>query len=740
MGRKEHSSRRDLAVPRTATAPAARGRSVPAVRRPAKSEQTITPQFVIYALARWWKLAVPAALLLAGAAAAIVWSIFVPQYHAEAWLQIHEQRPVVAFDTEGRGPEKSFVSTQIQLIRSPMVLAPVVADPEIARMKELIENQGQDLIAWLGKHIQVTQVEDSQLFIVSYKAEDPKNASRVVNAVVDNYLQLRGQEDAQHTERILELLNEEKDQRAAEVQRLSDVVRDLAKRVTGRDPMLTGEPAVQALSPADTLRTKLIEAEVERRALEVQIKAYEETMAKRQSRVSELAVQNAVESSPAYVSMRQQVDQKRQEVVQTESLLSPGKQTTYLQKVKGDLDSAEKTLQTFRKELTERVREEMKAYDLENQRASIDEMQMKLASQRQTEQLLREQYQQELRDAEKLSGDAAELFFRQAELKQAMEVRDRIAERAIRLRTEQRAPARVTPLRAALPPPTPVETIPLRSLAIAIMAGLGLPFALALAWEMTIRRVHGSQVLEQESKLAVVGEVARLPVQPRVTGHSVTRKTKQDIQVFEESIDSLRTSLLLSNQFRGLRVLAVTSAAKHEGKTSVAVQLAVSIARATGERTLLIDGDMRSPDVHNVFDIPLEPGLSDVLEGRSSLADAVHTAWSEYLHLLPAGKLRASPHKLVGNDSLKQLLDQTAGKYRYVIVDTPPVLAAAEAIVLATSADACLVCAMRDVSRLDQVRKACERLNACGARSVGTILNGVPAKTYTYHYGSYAEA
>jgi len=182
----------------------------------------------------------------------------------------------------------------------------------------------------------------------------------------------------------------------------------------------------------------------------------------------------------------------------------------------------------------------------------------------------------------------------------------------------------------------------------------------------------------------------------------------------------------------------VTSAVNHEGKTSVAAQLAVSIARASGELTLLIDGDMRSPDVHNVFDIPLEPGLAEVLDHQHSLEDAIATSWSKYVHLVPAGKLHSSPHKLLGNGSMKSLLDKVPNRYRYIVIDTPPVLAASESLVLAKAADASLICAMQDVSRVDQVAKTYERLVAAGGNPIGTVLNGVPARRYAYRYGSYS--
>ena len=212
----------------------------------------------------------------------------------------------------------------------------------------------------------------------------------------------------------------------------------------------------------------------------------------------------------------------------------------------------------------------------------------------------------------------------------------------------------------------------------------------------------------------------------------------QGLKVFEESVDSLRTSLVLSEALKDMKVLAITSAANNEGKTSISVQLAVSIARATGERTLLVDGDMRSPDVHSIVDLPLEPGLVDVLEHKCSMEDAIVTSWSKHVHVLPAGKLRRSPHSLVANGAFKSFLSQVRESYRYIVIDTPPVLAASEALAFAKAADATLICTMRDISRVEQVNATHQRLLAADANPVGIVLNGVPTRHYSYRYGSYS--
>jgi capsular exopolysaccharide synthesis family protein len=270
------------------------------------------------------------------------------------------------------------------------------------------------------------------------------------------------------------------------------------------------------------------------------------------------------------------------------------------------------------------------------------------------------------------------------------------------------------------------------------MALFGMPFGLALAREMYVRRVGDADHLERDLQLSVIGEISRLP--SRGIGASTgmgARRIERELVTFEESVDSLRTSLLLAESLQDMKVILVTSAISGEGKTSIAVQLAVSLARSSGKRTLLVDADMRSPDIHRLLDLSLEPGLADVLSGECSLDAAVQSELNNQLHVLTAGRAKMNPHRLVGNGTLRPTFDAFREKYDYVIIDTAPILSVSEALVLARQADASLICAMRDSSRIDQVRRAYDKLFAASGHPVGVVLNGVPTDHYYRRNGSY---
>jgi capsular exopolysaccharide synthesis family protein len=550
-------------------------------------------------------------------------------------------------------------------------------------------------------------------------------------------------------------------------------VRELAKKLTGRDPFLAraeAEPAPR--QPSADLQGRLVTTEVDVAILQARIKAAE---AEVQAVKPEAAPQNGTTGAPAPGLSRQEralasvmverlladspearqleaaVAAKRARLEQGgAALTAAAKKSGWFAQLEAEIARDQQAAADLREKMRPRVqreaeaaliarRVEAEAAGAARQADELARMRSDLAARKILRERLKEEYDKEFTKIQTGNGRTVEYIFARDELTRAENVLAMIAQRQLALETEQGAPPRILP-HEAVAAKAPIELYPFKGLGVAILAGLCLPFALAVGWESLVRRVCDSQDLERQAQLAVLGEIARLPVRPRIAGDAAQARIGEDLRIFEESIDSLRTTLTLSDELRGMRLLAVTSAANHEGKTSIAAQLAMSLARAAGAKTLLIDGDMRSPDIHNVFHVPLEPGLAEVLGGSCPLADAIVTSWSEWVHLLPAGKLRKNPHHLLGNGAWQALLAAIPGDYRYVIIDTPPVLAASESLVLAKAADASLVCAMRDVSRMDQVRKASERLQAAGSRVIGTVLNGVPTRQYAFRYGTYAHS
>lgn len=694
---------------------------------------SLSPRRVLEAIRYWWAWALPAGIVFAAVAGGLVLATFHPSYMASAWLRIEDRAPFIAFESKEGDQSKSFVQTQLELLRSPMVLEPALAKAELARLDCLAEQD--DPVSWLALQIKVKAVGTSELYTVSLTCPEAKAAADVVNAVVDSYFRLREEEEAGRRKNVTEVLRLELQRRTEALKRLRESVRELAKLATGKDPFgPTENVARQPSQSLGDLSNRIVAAEVEESVLAAKLKVLEAIDLKRRADLPQSTIDRAVAENPRTQKAAVALAEKKAALAELEAKLTKGKEDPRYQRAEEAVRQEEKALEQLKAALLKQTKEQLEATLYGKREEELAAMRVDLESRRVIKDLLKERYQSELKNVQQLSGDTISFKFKQDELAREEKVVELISERVLKLDTEQGAPARVAEMKRAEVPSAPEQRLPYRNMILALLGGFCLPFGLAVLKEQLARRITDSQCVEQQAHLAVIGEIARLPSQGTSSRRRRARQRRATL-LFEESMDAVRTHLFLSAKSE-TRVLALTSAINHEGKTSVAVQLAVSLARAGGEPTLIIDGDMRSPDVHRVLQVPLEPGLSKVLAGDCQVRDAI-VKLNDRIHVLPAGKLHANPHTLVGNGAMDSLLGSIPPEYRYVILDTPPVLAASEALVFARAADAVLMCVMRDVSRVSQVTKAADKVTTVGGRLVGTVLSGVPTRHYVTRYGSY---
>jgi capsular exopolysaccharide synthesis family protein len=732
--------------------------------------------FILNSLRRWWMWALPSALLLTAIGVSVVVLTFEKKYEAESWIRIENRTPWLVFPSAG-DQSAWFAQTETAIVRSPMVLGKVVERPDIATVPWL-EKLAEKITA-LSREVKVTSVGGSELYRITFACNDPDYAKNIVNAVTEAYFEFRDTTEGERSQKVIELLEKEKGSWQQEVIKLRKEVLDLAKQGNGRAAVGTN-PNTDAVEkrPLVDWHSKLSAATVncleQKARLQVLKEELEKMKAKERDRVTsqQAADAKAAGKKPEPLSER---DLERQDALAAEMLARHHEinrlskaiedKQAYLRdvvepRVKGGKDSPvykEKEAEIARdREHLERRKAELRPEVLEQanqwviadraalanaaihkQQTEVDRMELEIRGLENVEAQLKVANEKEVKAVNRANVDTLDLEFKRDELARAEKVFEQISQRTLQLQTEQRAPARVTLMQYAARPNAPIEVFPWKKVGMVGLLCMCLPFGLAVGWERLVRRIGGADDLEQVAHLTVLGEIARLPTRMHGVRRSPSAPTGLGMKVFQESVDSLRTNLTLSQELRDMRLLAITSASCDEGKTSIATQLAISLARASSELVLLIDGDMRSPDIHHTFGIPLEPGLVKVLKQECSLEEAIVTTWSPQVHLLPAGRLPGNPHRLLANGAWEALLAMVPHKYRYVIIDTPPVLAASEALVLSKAADATLICAMRDVSRMAQVRLVYDRLVGVGGHPAGIVLNGVPARHYAYRYGTY---
>ena len=191
-----------------------------------------------------------------------------------------------------------------------------------------------------------------------------------------------------------------------------------------------------------------------------------------------------------------------------------------------------------------------------------------------------------------------------------------------------------------------------------------------------------------------------------------------------EELRALRTQLLIrwSNAEVRHRMLAVVSPGPGEGRSYVAANLAVAFSQL-GERTLLIDADLRTPRQHRIFNIPDRIGLSAVLCGRADRSAVVPVPEFGTLSLLPAGACPPNPQELLLRSAFATLLDELRTEFDVILFDTPPAKLYADAQSLAFRAGSVMMLARKDHTRFADTASVIRELSDTGARVVGTVLN-----------------
>jgi capsular exopolysaccharide synthesis family protein len=198
-----------------------------------------------------------------------------------------------------------------------------------------------------------------------------------------------------------------------------------------------------------------------------------------------------------------------------------------------------------------------------------------------------------------------------------------------------------------------------------------------------------------------------------------------------EAFRTLRTNLMFSQAVDQMRTLVVTSASPGEGKTVTAANLAVSFAQQ-GVRVLLVDGDLRRGRLHRVFGTAREPGLSDYLLGYQTEEAVSHSTAVPNLYVIDTGKLPPNPAEILGADVAKEKFAKLTEGYDLVIIDTPPLLAASDAAIVATLADGVVIVLRAGSTETAAAQQAMQQLRALDVRIVGAILNDPDSQIAKY--------
>jgi polysaccharide biosynthesis transport protein len=278
---------------------------------------------------------------------------------------------------------------------------------------------------------------------------------------------------------------------------------------------------------------------------------------------------------------------------------------------------------------------------------------------------------------------------------------------------------------------TPIAPNPRRDWMTAILAGLTIAFGLAFGIEYLDDSVKTPEDITKRLKLPLLGLV------PAIRGNRVPVLTETVPHDFGEAFRSLRTSLVFTSGGESTRVIAVTSSQPLEGKTTTAANLGMALALG-GSRVLLIDADMRRPGLHKTIGVANTTGLSHLLVGQARIREVVQRTIEPNLFVISAGRTPPNPSELLASERMSHLIANLAhGPFDWVVIDTPPVLAVTDAVIIAQKVEGVVFVVGSEMTRRVHAERALATLSTGKVRGIGVVLNRVDFDRNKYYYSRY---
>lgn len=204
----------------------------------------------------------------------------------------------------------------------------------------------------------------------------------------------------------------------------------------------------------------------------------------------------------------------------------------------------------------------------------------------------------------------------------------------------------------------------------------------------------------------------------------------------KEAYKTLRTNVTLSLPDEGHRIIAFTSAEPHDGKTTNAINFAISLGQIE-KKVLLIDGDMRKPMVAKRLDVQSAPGLSDIISGQARARDALYHDATHNIDVIPSGNLTPDPTLLLQSERMKMIIQELKKVYEYIVIDLPPATVVSDASILADLVDGFLLVVRHDTTDYRSVSDMMEQLKLANAQIIGFVYNGIGGNEDRYYKNSY---
>lgn len=698
---------------------------------PAALSTRPNPLSLLKALERRWPIALVIALVLGIIAAAAGWFFLPPgKYTARTLLTVPPPRPFMFGTREHVLNLPDHQRNQLAMARSRLVLVAALKLPGISQLP--IVRKETDPVEWLERELQADFAVAPEVLRLAIAGDSPQELVQLINAVRKAYQdEILDKEKVDRANRIT-WIGTTRAKYEAQLKTLKEEQIKLLGKSGGRDPAVRSQLIAFMYLQLDSRQRELIQiqSELRRARADLQVSQQNENGVAI-APVPDSLLDEYLNREPLVVEARSNIQRLQANLEASLKVAKQGEQDPTIRQTRQQIAAAEGSLTALRKRLSPAAADEIRNKMRHDYGRSIQLLNSRIAVLTEEDQVLSlgvEKIRTEISEKSE-KGERADFDFEF--IRDTEKVVREFQKEEESLKIEMNAPDRNRLLEENVVT-KPRETQ--RVLMVSGGAGLGtfglvmLGFAL---FEFRARRVKSPDELTTGLGLPMVGAIPdiRYMASPALAPDS-------EQSILNEAVDTIRTMLLRADQIDPLRVLLVTSAQSGEGKTSLSTRLSTSLAQI-GFRTLLIDGDLRHPIVHKMFNMDRGQGFCDLLRGEVTMDEVIRPTEVNQLSILSAGAWNGTATRALAQDDARRLMDTFRSRFDFVIIDSSPVLPVVDPLLLGQYADGAILSVLRDVSRMPNIYAAYQRLTMGGVRVLGAVMSGVrgdPYRTY-YPYG-----
>ena len=675
---------------------------------------------VWHSFRRRWLPAIALGTLLASAAALATWFFLPRGYEAVAWLRVRDKSGMLSGGGRDGGEYEAYRKTQVTLIKSPFVLTSALRKPGISEL-ETIREQDEDPVGWLSRSIQVSAPMESEVLQVRLRGEHPADIAKVVNAVTASYLDdIVNKERAENLGR-RDALEKRYKENMAEMREMRETFNTLARTLGTRDSAEVATQRGLLLDHLGNLRSQLSQAQRDLTVIDAELAVLD---AKDRGDfadnhgLSDESLESAMIRDPQIIQLNERLAGIEEAILFQQERSARGTNEPAVRRMRSQRDQILQRIEERKQQLKPQIAAQLTA-ELGAGQAGSRQLESPVILRMRREMLaasvaeISKEFDKVAKDATELGKANADLEARRGEIEQLQRVTDQIGIQLETSSLDLSMPSRVTLIEEASVPEGNDRWFRMMVSSLAGLAGLVLGGGSIVMFEYLRDRLNTADDVPRRLGVRVLGTLPRAN-RKRAGGYD---------GLMAECVDGARALIMQAGRTPP-KVILVTSAAEHEGKTTFASQLAASLARSD-KRTLLIDGDLRHPNAHLALGIEQAAGISELLRGEIGNDEAVQPTSVDGLFAVTGGSCDYAAVTALSRPELAKLLKAYRESFDHVVIDAGPVLAFADALLLGQQSDVAIVAAMRDSSRVPLMQAAIDRLRSVGIRVLGVAVNGV---------------